>query len=121
MGTMHVSVYGKDYPIACDDGQEARLGKLVQQVNERISKLAREMGRGPETTLLVFTTLMLADELEDTRNEINNLKNELHAQTQGNGTSLTQSRLQEMEAAMASSMEHIAERIEMIAHQLDAA
>ncbi len=121
MGTMNVSVYGKDYPIACDDGQEVRLSKLVQMVNERVVKMSRDMGRGPETTLLVFTALMLADELEDAKTEINRLNADLQALAQGNPSTLTQSRLQEMEAAMATSMEHIAERIELIAGQLNAA
>lgn len=121
MGTMTVNILGRDYPIACDDGQEAHLGKLTQMVNDRVNKLSQEMGRGPESTMLVYTALMLADELQDARNDVKMLRNELNALSDANTSDVSSTRIQEMENAMVDSMNHIADRIEKIAQQLEAA
>lgn len=120
MGKMNVEVYGREYALACDDGQEAHLGKLAQMANERIRTLSQQMGRGPENLMLVYTCLMLADELSDAKKEVARLTKELAA-VSDNGKVIDSSRLVEMEYAMAQSMEQIAERIEVIANRLEAA
>lgn len=122
MGKMNISILGREYTIACDDGQEAHLGKLAQAVNERVQQLAHEMGRGPEGTMLVYTALMIADELLDSKKEIRALHQEIEAMSRNDsGNASSQARLREMEAAMVDSMNHIAERIEQISSRLEAA
>lgn len=120
MGTMNITIYGRDYPIACDDGQEAHLGKLAQTVNERLRILTQQMGRGPEHTMHIYTMLMLADELSDAKKEISKLSNDIATITKGGKVPMDTSRLQEMEAAMAHSMTQIAERIEQLTSKLAA-
>lgn len=110
MGTMNINVYGRDYAIACDDGQEAHLGKLAQMVNERVRQLLQQMGRGPEHTMLIYTALMLADELLDAR-----------CAAEGKPSPSDEHRLQDMEAAMASTMQQIAARIDKFAVKLEQA
>jgi len=112
MGSMNVTILGRDYSIACDDGQEAHLGKLAHLVNERLHRLARDMGRGPESTMLMYAALMLADELVDA-------KTELEMISKGEAPRVSTAKLQEMETAMADSMNHIAERIEQLSQQLE--
>jgi len=121
MGKMNIAILGREYAIACDDGQEAHLGKLSQLVNERVQKLTHEMGRGPESTMLVYTALMIADELLDSKKEIKALHQEIEAMSKTDSGSAAQARLKEMEAAMVDSMNHIAERIEQISSRLEAA
>ena len=110
MGTMNINVYGRDYAIACDDGQEAHLGKLAQMVNDRVKQLSQQMGRAPEHTMLIYTTLMLADELLDAL-----------AKAKGKTPPSDDQKLQDMEAAMAASMQQIAGRIEKLAGELEKA
>lgn len=117
MGTMNINVYGRDYAIACDDGQEAHLGKLTQMVNDRVKQLSQQMGRAPEHTMLIYTALMLCDELLDMRKEAARLQ----AATENMALPVDESRLHEMEAAMASSMQQIAARIEKLALKLEKA
>jgi cell division protein ZapA len=121
MGTMNIQIYGREYPISCDDGQEAHLGRLAQVVNERIRALAQQMGRGPEAIMLIYTALMLADELEDSRKESAKLRNELKLIAKEGKLPIDSTRLEEMELAMAASMEQIAGKLEQLAEQLEAA
>lgn len=121
MGKINVEIYGRDYSLACDDGQEAHLGQLVQMLNDRLRKLSTQMGRGPESTMLVFTALMIADELQETRDELKQIRKELNSFETGKGAQIQQQRLSDMENAMAQSMQHIAERIESLSTQLEAA
>ena len=110
MGTMNINVYGRDYAIACDDGQEAHLGKLAQMVNDRVKQLSQQMGRGPEHLMLIYTTLMLSDELLDAL-----------AKAKGKASPSDEAKLVEMEAAMAASMQQIAGRVEKLAEKLEKA
>ena len=121
MGRINVEIYGRDYSLACDDGQEAHLGKLAQTLNDRLRTLGKQMGRGPENTMLVFASLMLADEAQDLRDELKQMRAELASFEGGKGSEVQQQRLIDMEQAMASSMNHIAERIESLSSQLEAA
>lgn len=120
MGKLNVEVYGREYALACDDGQEAHLGKLVQTVNDRIRTLSQQMGRGPENLMLIYTSLMLADEMLDAQREVAKLKKDVKGLSDG-GKVVDSSKVIEMEAAMAESMLQIAERIEQIADQLEEA
>ena len=91
MGKMNVGIYGREYTLACDDGQEAHLGKLVQMINDRVTTLVSDMGRASESTMLVYTALMLADELIDKNSETSSILKEKEALAKdgGNSTILT--------------------------------
>ncbi|MAR56261.1 MAG: cell division protein ZapA [Rickettsiales bacterium] len=118
MGTMNLHIYGREYTIACDDGQEAHLGRLGQIVNERVKQLAQQMGRGSESLMLMYAALMLADELEEMRAHSKELRQQLEAVKQQGSIPVDTTKLDEMEAAMADSMNQIAARIEKIAGKL---
>lgn len=64
MAEVRLSIAGRDYAVACKDGEEARLKTLGAMVDEK----AREAGASGglnETRLLLFSALLLADKLHD--------------------------------------------------------
>jgi len=64
MAEVRLSIAGRDYIVACKDGEEARLMTLGAMVDEK----AREAGSSGglnETRLLLFSALLLADKLHD--------------------------------------------------------
>jgi len=64
MAEVRLSIAGRDYIVACRDGEEARLMTLGAMVDEK----AREAGASGglnETRLLLFSALLLADKLHD--------------------------------------------------------
>jgi cell division protein ZapA len=64
-----VSINGRSYAVACDEGQQDRVRELAGMVDSRVQQL---IGPGPvggvgETQILVLAGLMLADELTETK------------------------------------------------------
>lgn len=121
MATINVPIYGREYPIACDDGQETHLIRLGQVVSERMRTLAQQMGRAPEQMMLIYASLMLADELEDARKEAARLRNEIKMIAKEGKIPVDNTKLEEMELAMAASMEQIAVKLDQLAVQLEVA
>jgi cell division protein ZapA len=60
-----VTLYGKEYNVNCDPGQEERLSELVRFVERRMMKVADGVGNTTESRLLMLTCLHIADELFD--------------------------------------------------------
>jgi cell division protein ZapA len=120
MSTMNINVYGRDYAIACDDGEEAHLSKLTQMVNHRVTELLGQMGRAPEHTMLIYTALMLADELLD----VTRAYKKLEASTKAPSApvaAVDNDRVVEIESAMAGNLSELAEQMELLADKLEKA
>ncbi len=111
MGQVTVSVNGRDYQIACDDGQETHLKKLAQYLDQRIDELVAAVGQPGESRLLLMASLLVVDELWDAFREIDRLRN-------ADGAAATRVAAEE---ALAGAIESMAERIERIAHSLEQA
>lgn len=67
MAQMTLEIGGRSFSITCQDGEEAHLTKLGNMVNEKASE-AGESGGLTESRMLLFTSLLLADELHGHRN-----------------------------------------------------
>lgn len=77
MKTITGSVYGKEYTLACDVGQERQLQHLLTQLNQRATRLDAAIGKLPENLMLLYTALMVADELHESQKEVAKLTEEL--------------------------------------------
>lgn len=115
MARVTVFINGREYQVACDDGQEEHLRRLAQEVDERVRQLGYTMGQAGESLLLVLASLMMADELHDIRRELTALRREITHTSQ----SFEQSKLIEMESAISTTIEEIAARIEKIAEHME--
>jgi cell division protein ZapA len=60
-----VTINGRHYQIACDDGQESHLVRLSEYVNKRVAQLVTAVGQAGDAQLLVMASLLVADELMD--------------------------------------------------------
>jgi cell division protein ZapA len=67
MSKVTVKLYGKDYSVNCDPGQEERLKEIVRFVESRMRDVADRVGNTTEPRLLMLTCLHIADELFDAR------------------------------------------------------
>ena len=105
MAQVDVTINGRSYRVACEDGQEQRLTELAQYVDEKVAELARSVGQIGDTRLLVMASLLVADELSDARDALAEL------QGQQNGATIDK---------LASGLDSLAQRIERIAARLEA-
>ncbi len=109
MGQVSITIRGRQYQIACDDGQEAnvaRLGKYLDQQAEQVQKSAKNTFS--DALLLVMVGLLVADELSDASAEA-------HAQAQIQAAARAKAD-QEIAAAITA----LAERVEEVAAVVEA-
>jgi cell division protein ZapA len=104
MGEVVVKINGRDFPLACADGQEPRTRRLAQYVDGKIAEFSKSLGQIGEARLLLLAALVIADELSDA------------------GEALQQERNRETATeAVVSGIREIAERIESIAARIETA
>lgn len=118
--TVVAHVYGKEYTLACDAGQESHLAMLVQQLNGRIHQLEKAVGKLPEPLMLLYTALMVADELSDSTRDHARTKDELARVLRQLDESGDDARLAALEEEVANNLHAIATRIESLADKLSA-
>jgi cell division protein ZapA len=107
MAQITVTINGRSYPVACNEGEEQRIGELGRYIDGKVKGFARDLGQIGEARLLVLAALVLADELADAQAAPGRGK-------PGNGAALDDGKL-------AAGVENLAQRIEAIAARLEAA
>ena len=104
MAQVNITINGRNYQVACDDGQEAHLTRLGDYVDKRLNELVAAIGQVGDSRLLVMVSLLLADELSDLYQDSRG------GDETGGG-----------DEALALTLENMAERIENIAAGLEQA
>lgn len=108
-----VTISGKTYRMACDDGQEAHLEALAARFDRTMSQLRDAFGTIGDQRLTVMTGIMVMDELVDAEARVKALTEKAEATEgaaeTGNGEDET-----------AEAVRRAAERIEALAGRLRA-
>src|ERR1700731_3925901 len=77
MSQVTVTINGRQFRMACEDGQESHLLRLAQDLDQRIEKLRVSFGEIGDTRLTVMAALTVADELAETTGKLRRLEEEL--------------------------------------------
>lgn len=109
MPTVTIALNGRNYDIACGDGEEARVQDLAAEVRRRMEGLVKHSGPVAENLLFALTALLLSDEVDQ--------KNRTIGELQAEQDDLVRRR----EVALADTIERLAVKIEAIAARLEAA
>lgn len=67
MATVTVEINGRPYAVGCADGQEDRVRMLAAQFDGHVRQVAAEVGHVGDIRLFLMAGLMLADEVQDAR------------------------------------------------------
>ncbi len=67
MAEVRITVDGRDYRLACDEGEQNRIVALAGTLDERVGLLAARENRAGASQILVMAALMLAADLDDAR------------------------------------------------------
>ena len=107
MGQVTITINGRPYDIACDDGQEEHVRGLAGYLDERVSDLSRSIGHVGDARLVVMASLLIADELVEAVREIEAMKTRTEAETEmqvmareSEGINALSSRLEELAARL---------------------
>ena len=117
MAQVSVTINGRVYRMACDDGQEDHLARLGRDIDARIGQLRSAFGEIGDTRLAVMAAIMVADELSETRRRMRSIEHELDGVRDSRVAEV--SRIEASERAFADAIEGAANRIERIAHHLN--
>lgn len=118
MAHVSVSVNGRSYTLACDDGEEEHLKQLASYLDHHINDLSGTIGPVGETRLILMAALMVADELSGSVDRLSKVEDEIRDLKNSRDEISERMRTSERDAAKA--LDTAAERIEEIAKQLAA-
>ena len=79
MGEVNVLVNGRSFTITCDDGEEPRIRRLAQYVDAKVAQFVASIGQAGEARLLVLAALVIADELSDANEALQQERNRARA------------------------------------------
>lgn len=116
MAHVTVTIAGRAYRMACDDGQEEHLTRLAQDVDARIDQLRGAFGEIGDQRLSVMAAITIADELAEARRRIGAIERDLESQRAERAA--TAERMEQTEQALAEAVITAAERLERIARDL---
>lgn len=117
MSHINVTINGRQYRMACEEGQEVRLLKLAENFESRIGDLRVKFGEIGDARLTVMAALTVSDELLEVSQRNRALEEELTALRDGRVVSADRARA--TQTAMASALNSAAERIERTAQVLN--
>jgi cell division protein ZapA len=110
MSHINVTINGRQYRMACEAGQEARLQQLAESFEARITDLRGKFGEVGDGRLTVMAALTVADELLDAKQQIRNLEEELGALR--DVRVVASDRAKATQLAVAAALNSAADRIE---------
>ena len=117
MSQVIATIAGRQFRLACEDGQEDHLQALAKDIDQRIIDLRRKFGEIGDTRLTVMAELMVADQLAEAMHKVRRLEEDVAA--------LQDARLVAADRAKAASdavvgaFNSAAERIEGITKKLN--
>jgi cell division protein ZapA len=110
MSHINVTINGRQYRMACEEGQEARLLQLAEGFEARIGVLRGKFGEIGDSRLTMMAALTLADELLDSEQRVRALEDELAALR--NVRVVASERIRATQSAVAAALNSAADRIE---------
>ena len=117
MAQINVTINGRQFRMACENGEEARLTRLAEQLDGRIRQLRASFGEIGDTRLTVMAALALADELSEVKERLRRLEPEFA--TLQEASVVSADRAQATQAAVVAALNAAAERIESLTRQLN--
>ena len=78
MAQVTVSIDGKQYRMACDEGQEEHLIDLAERFDRYVSHLKDSFGEIGDQRLTVMAGIMVMDELSELQKRVKGMESEVH-------------------------------------------
>ncbi|NVD41519.1 cell division protein ZapA [Ensifer sp. HO-A22] len=117
MAQVTVSIDGKAYRMACEEGQEDHLIELATNFDQYVGHLKTQFGEIGDLRLTVMAGIMVMDELSEVNRRLKALEAEVDTLKQGRDGALSdQARSEEL---LASALSEVTSQIHTIAAKLN--
>ncbi len=110
MSHINVTINGRQYRMACEEGQEVRLLKLAESLESRVEELRGKFGEIGDARLTVMAALTVCDELLDASQRMRALEEELDNLRSVRAAATDRARVTQI--AVANALNAAADRIE---------
>ncbi|MES2906175.1 MAG: cell division protein ZapA [Pseudomonadota bacterium] len=118
MSTVEVIINGRDYRLACEDGQEDHLRTLAAKLDDKVNAIKGNFGEIGDNRLTVMAALMVTDELEEIKRGQGKVESELQTMRKRMGDA--DGKFSEAEEIITEVLTAAAERIERLTASLGA-
>jgi cell division protein ZapA len=112
-----VTINGRRFRMACEQGQEAHVRRLAGDLDQRISHLRGEFGEIGNTQLTIMAALTISDELVEMGGRLRALERELATLQEARVAAADHARV--TQSAVAAALNAAAERLEGITRRLN--
>ncbi|WP_026620293.1 cell division protein ZapA [Ensifer sp. WSM1721] len=117
MAQVTVTIDGKAYRMACEEGQEDHLSDLAARFDQYVGHLKAQFGEIGDLRLTVMAGIMVMDELSEIDRRLKSLETEVDNLKRGRDTALSdQARSEE---ALASALAEVTAQIHGITAKLN--
>jgi len=116
MAQVTVTIDGKAYRMACDEGQEEHLYQLAQRFDRYVGHLKDSFGEIGDQRITVMAGIMVMDELVELQKRMQGLEGEIATLRKTRDEALL--RADENDTAVTGTLAELAERIETVASKL---
>ena len=113
MAQVNVTISGKTYRMACEDGQEDHLTGMADQLNQSIEDLRARFGEIGDQRLTVMAAITLADQNAEAERHLQQLRAEVAGLEEARAAVVE--RHAGVEAEIAQAINEIAAQVEALA------
>jgi cell division protein ZapA len=110
LGQIAVTIDGKSYRMACDDGQEDHLASLAAYLDSRVQDMRKSFGEIGDMRLAVMASITLADEISELKKKLSGAEATLET---------SQTSISRFDAAAAAHDGEIAEAVAAVADRVE--
>lgn len=116
MATVTVTIDGKAYRMACDEGQEEHLARLADRFDRYVTHLKSSFGEIGDLRLTVMAGIMVMDEMAEMEKRLKGFEDEAESLRRSHDEVLSQS--DEKDVVATRILADVAARIEQIASRI---
>lgn len=116
MAQVTVTIDGKAYRMACEEGQEPHLSELASRLDRYVGHLKGQFGEIGDLRITVMAGIMIIDELADMTRKVDKLEAEMKLLKESRDEALENQKRDE--AAVAAALSDLAARIDGLTAKL---
>lgn len=116
MAQVNVTISGKTYRMACDDGEEERLAMLAETLDGAIERLRQRFGEIGDQRLTVMAAITLADQHAEAERRLAEVEARIGALEAAQGSAKVSR--SSADADVARAIAALAERVELAAARI---
>lgn len=118
MAQVTVTIDGKAYRMACDEGQEEHLTELAGRFDRYVMHLKKSFGEIGDQRLTVMSGIMVLDELVELQKRVKGLESEIGSLRKTRDEALIKA--DKNDAALTGALAGLAQRMETLAGRIAA-